>query len=48
MAAQLVGLDERYRTFSNELQSLADQFQSKAVLSFVEAHMDSAVQQPQP
>jgi hypothetical protein len=43
MAAQLSGLDERYRPFSNELLSLADRFQSQAVLSFVEAHMDEAV-----
>jgi hypothetical protein len=43
MAAQLTGQDERYRPFSNQLLSLADRFQSKAILSLVEAHMDGGL-----
>jgi signal transduction histidine kinase/CheY-like chemotaxis protein/streptogramin lyase len=38
-AAHLSGLDERYRPFAEQLLSLANQFQSQAILRLVEQHL---------
>ena len=38
-AAHLATLDERYRPFADQLLSMANRFQSKAILSFVEQHL---------
>jgi CheY-like chemotaxis protein len=38
-AAHLAGLDERYRPFADQLLTLANQFQSKAILALVEQHL---------
>ncbi len=40
MAVRLAGLDARYQPFADHLLSLAKGFQSRAILSFVEQHMD--------
>jgi len=40
-AAHLAGLDERYRPFADQLLTLANQFQSKAILALVEQHLRS-------
>jgi CheY-like chemotaxis protein len=40
-AEHLCNLDERYRPFAEHLSSLAQQFQSGAILKFVEQHLDS-------
>jgi CheY-like chemotaxis protein len=42
MAADLNGLDERYGPFADQLLLLTSRFQSKAVLAFVEQHLERA------
>lgn len=39
-SAHLVALDERYRLFSDQLSQLAQQYQSKAILRFVEQYLE--------
>jgi len=40
MASHVADLDERYKPFAEQLRSLASRFQSKAILSFIEQHLD--------
>ena len=40
-AAYLVELDERYRSFANQLSLLAKGYRSKAILSLVQRHMET-------
>jgi len=40
-AEHLCNLNERYRPFAEHLSSLARQFQSEAILRFVEQHLDT-------
>jgi CheY-like chemotaxis protein len=39
-AAHLVTLDEGYRPFADQMSQLAREYQSKAILSFVEKHLE--------
>ena len=42
-AERLAKLDKRYRPFANQLSSLAQNYQSKAVLRLVEEHWQSGL-----
>jgi hypothetical protein len=39
-ADRVAGLDERYGAFSEQVRNLASQYQSRAVLSLVQQHLD--------
>jgi hypothetical protein len=40
-AERVAELDERYGPFTDQVRNLASQYQSRAVLSLVEQHLDS-------
>jgi hypothetical protein len=42
-AAYLCSLDSRYRHFAEHLEMLAKSFQSKALLRFVESHIEKQI-----